>query len=294
MVALYPDGWRAMKNLSPSLSSHLQQEVTTLATCWRITRRDSVVLGFTDHDRNIIVGGDTYLAASGFTPTAISSSSALNVDNLDVEGMLDSSAIDEADLMAGLYDFAEISIFQVNYNAPADGQLLLRTGWLGEVAIREGRFIAEVRGLTQRLGHTIGELYSPSCRATFGDARCKKSLAPLTVTGTVDSSSSRNQFQDVARAEAAGIFSFGKVTFTSGDNTGLSMEVKEYTPGKVTLVLPMPYEIAAGDHYSLVQGCDKTFDTCAVRFENAVNFRGEPHVPGLDRMLETAATRSEW
>lgn len=283
-----------MKHLSSALSTHLQQEVTTLATCWRITRRDGTVLGFTDHDQNIVVDGITYLAATGFTPTAISSSSALNVDNLDVEGMLDSAAISEADLMAGLYDFAEIMIFQVNYAGPNTGQLLLRTGWLGEVAIREGRFIAEVRGLTQRLGHRIGELYSPSCRAAFGDTRCKVNLAALTVTGTVDGSAARNTFQDAARVEAAGIFSFGKVTFTSGSNTGLSMEVKEYAPGKVTLVLPMPYDIAPGDNYSLVQGCDKTFATCGQRFGNAVNFRGEPHVPGLDRMLETAATRSEW
>jgi uncharacterized phage protein (TIGR02218 family) len=59
------------------------------------------------------------------------------------------------------------------------------------------------------------------------------------------------------------------------------------------LVLPMPYSIASGDTYNLIKGCDKTLITCAERFDNIVNFRGEPSVPGLDRMLETAGTRSE-
>jgi len=44
--------------------------------------------------------------------------------------------------------------------------------------------------------------------------------------------------------------------------------------------------------YSLTKGCDKTITTCFSRFNNVVNFRGEPLVPGLDRMLETAGTRS--
>ncbi len=57
-------------------------------------------------------------------------------------------------------------------------------------------------------------------------------------------------------------------------------------------VMPMPYAIMVGDSYSVVAGCDKIFSTCAGRFDNAVNFRGEPHVPGTDRILETSATRS--
>ena len=99
---------------------------------------------------------------------------------------------------------------------------------------------------------------------------------------------------DAARTEAAGIYNFGRITFTSGANDGYAMEVKEYTPGVITLTMPLPGPITAGDGYSLQQGCDRSLSTCAGRFSNAVNFRGEPHVPGLDRMLETAATRSEW
>ncbi|MFN7451682.1 MAG: DUF2163 domain-containing protein, partial [Alphaproteobacteria bacterium] len=77
-----------MRSFSQGLSNHLAQEVTTLATCWKVTRRDGAVLGFTDHDKTLTFQGVTYKAQTGMTPTAVSSSLGLAVDNLDIEGML--------------------------------------------------------------------------------------------------------------------------------------------------------------------------------------------------------------
>ncbi len=283
-----------MKNISTGLAAHIAGEVTTLATCWKLTRRDSTLFGFTDHDTDITVDSVTYKAASGFTPSAIQNTASLSVDNLDVEGMLSSGNITEADIMAGLYDFAEIEIFMVNYNDITQGKLKLRRGWLGEVSLVKQQFIAEVRGLTQRLSQTIGELYSPSCRATFGDARCKINIATYTVSGTITSVVSNQEFSDSGRSEVSGLYNFGKITFTSGANIGLSLEVKEFLGGgKIILVLPMSYNVTVGDGYSMTQGCDKTLATCSGQYNNVINFRGEPHVPGLDRMLETSGTRTK-
>lgn len=287
-----------MKQISAGLASHLAGEGTTLATCWKLKRRDTTVFGFTDHDQDILFESVTYKAATGFTPSAIANTASLSVDNLDVEGMLSDSDITDSDILAGRYDFAEIEIFQVNYNDLSQGALKLRRGWLGEVSLHKQQFVAEVRGLAQRLAQTIGELFSPSCRATLGDARCKVDLGPHTVTGSVTTAVSNQQFKDTARTEAAGLFTSGLLTFTSGDNNGLSIEVKEYAlgvgGGQLVLSLPMPYAIAVGNTYSLIKGCDKTTQICQSRFSNVANFRGEPSVPGLDRMLETASTKSSW
>jgi len=287
-----------MKDISTPLAAHLAGEVTTLATCWMLTRRDTTVFGFTDHDCDIVFNTITYKAATGFTPSAVQNTGNLSVDNLDVEGMLSAGSITEADILAGLYDFAEIEIFQVNYNDLTQGALKLRRGWLGEVSFYKQQFIAEVRGLTQRLSQTLGELYSASCRATLGDSRCKVDMTANTVTGNATGATSSLQFIDSTRTEASDTFSFGNITFTNGANKALSMEVKEYTytatiGGQIVLALPMPYPILPGDTYSLTKGCDKTIATCFSRFNNVVNFRGEPLVPGLDRMLETAGTRSQ-
>ncbi|MDX2073494.1 MAG: DUF2163 domain-containing protein [Alphaproteobacteria bacterium] len=288
-----------MKTISNELSQHIAGEVTTLATCWKLTRRDATVMGFTDHDRDIAYESLTYKAATGFSPSAVANSANLQVDNLDVEGMLAAESILEADILAGLYDFAEIEIFQINTADTAQGILKMRRGWLGEVSLTRQHFVAEVRGLSQLLSQDIGEYFSPSCRAALGDSRCKVSLGSHTVTGTVTSGASRLGFTDSSRSETSAIFTGGKITFTSGANDGISIEVKEYiyragTGGILSFVLPLPYSLAASDSYSLVKGCDKTIGTCFLRFNNVANFRGEPHVPGVDRMLETAGTRSEW
>lgn len=282
-----------MKQVSTALATHLHAEVTTLAHCWKLTRRDGVVMGFTDHDSDIVFTGVNYSAQTGFTPTAIDTSSSLAVDNLDIDGMLDSAAIAEADVLAGLYDFAEIELFLANYADLSQGRLLLRTGWLGQVTLKQGQFVAEVRGLTQRLSQNVGELYSPTCRATLGDSKCGINLTGYTVTSTVSAVDGRSRFIDTARTQDSGYFANGTVQFTSGANQGLKMEVKQFAGGVFTLSLPMPYAIVAGDHYTAVAGCDKRFNSCIARFNNAVNFRGEPHVPGLDAILETSATRSK-
>ncbi len=281
-----------MKTISPELETHITAETTTLATCWKLTRRDAVVMGFTDHDQDITYASVTYQASSGFTPSAVANSATLSVDNLDIEGVLDSTTITEADILAGIYDFAEVEVFKLNYADTTQGALLLRRGWLGEVSMNQHQFVAEIRGLTQRLSQSIGELYAPACRAGLGDGRCKVNLAPFTVTGTLTSVTSNQVFSDDTRMEAAGFFTFGKITFTSGNNNGLSMEVKEFAQGEIILVLPMPYAVQTGDAYTMIAGCDKSFETCKNRFTNAINFRGEPHVPGTDRILETAGTRN--
>lgn len=279
-----------MKPLSTALAAHLAGETTTLATCWKLRLRDMTVLGFTDHDQDITFESATYVAATGFTPSAVSTSADLAVDNLDVEGMLNSNAISEADLLAGKYDFAEIEIFKVNYADLTQGKLPLRRGWLGEVRFSGHQFTAEVRGLAQRLSQTMGELYTPACRAKLGDNQCKINLALFTFTASVTAVISNQVFSASGLVQVAGYFDFGKITFSSGANDGLSMEVKTYTPGEIMLVFPMPYTVGVGDSFSIHAGCDKDFATCINRFENAVNFRGEPHVPGIDKMLETAGT----
>jgi len=288
-----------MKTISSPLAAHIAGEVTSLATCWKLTRRDNAAQGFTDCDRDIVYASLTYKAATGFSPSAIDNAEGLRVDNLEVEGMLADDSITEADILAGKYDFAAIEIFQINYNDISQGIIKLRKGWLGEVSMSRQQFVAEVRGLTQLLTQNIGEYFSASCRAALGDARCTVNIASHTITGSVTGSASRLSFIDSARSETSGIFTSGKITFSSGANNGVSMEVKEYRfatgiGGALALVLPLPYSLANGDSYSLQKGCDKTTTTCFNRFNNIANYRGEPHVPGIDRMLETAGTRSDW
>ena len=279
-----------MRSASTALVNHLASEVTTLATCWKVTRRDGTVMGFTDYLTDLTVSGVHYVAATGATPTGISSSDQFSVDNLDVQGILSSDAITEHDIGAGLYDYAAIQIFTVNATDLTQGIMLYRVGWLGEVTVKNGQFTAELRGLAQLLQQNIGEIFSPSCRAIFGDSRCKINLASYTFNGTVTALSSQQAFYSSSLTQASGYFTSGEIQWLAGANAGLRMEIKTFLNGQVTFVLPMPNAIAIGDTFKAVAGCDKSFPTCYSRFANAVNFRGEPYVPGMDQLLTTSAT----
>jgi hypothetical protein len=167
-----------MKTLSANLTTHVAQEVTTLSTCWKITRRDGEVKAFTDHDQNLVVGGVTFLAQSGYTRSAVQTSDQLNVDTLEAEGVLVSDQLSDEDLRNGLYDRSQIEIFLVNWNDLTGGMLTLRRGWLGEVEREGAGYKAELRGLLQAFAQHYGQLYSPDCRADLGDSRCGIVLVP--------------------------------------------------------------------------------------------------------------------
>ena len=273
-----------MKTLSPALAAHLDGEVTTLATCWRLERTDGWVRGFTDHDRDLFVDSLLYTASTGFLPSAIKSGADLSVDNLDVDGFLDDEALKATDLTAGLYDGARIDIFVVNWADLSQGRVLLRRGWLGQVKRADQRFSAEVRGVANRLQQTQGKLYSRLCRTDLGSPECTVDLGPLTDELAILAVNAGDAFV-VPTARPSGFYAFGTCSFLTGANAGGSIEVLGHVGQAITLFTPMPRPIAAGDQVRLVAGCDKTIETCHARYGNVLNFRGEPHIPGNDKVF---------
>ncbi|MGE4043595.1 MAG: DUF2163 domain-containing protein [Acetobacteraceae bacterium] len=286
-----------MKTLSAALKAHLAGEVTTVCTCWRITRRDGAVFRFTDHDVDLVVAGETYIAAVGYTRTAIAANADLSVDNMDVSGIFDDASITETDLRSGLFDGAEVRVFLVNWANPAQGTMALRRGRLGDVLVTpSGVFQSQLMGFSQVLQQTVGDLFTPSCRADLGDGKCGIDLdaGGWRKIATVASVTDARTFTITVEEPRAvdGWFVDGVVSFTSGANAGRSMEVKAWTQAAatVTLFLPMPAQIAIGDTLTLYPGCRKTVADCRDRFANIINFRGEPFVPGLDGLLQSPAT----
>ena len=277
-----------MKTLPAALQAHLDMGATTLAWCWKVERRDGVVLGFTDHDRDIVFDGVTFAAATGFTASEVVSSLGLSVDNLEVEGALAAAAITEADLGAGLYDGATVELWRVNW-ADASQRVLMRKGALGEVSRGELAFTAELRGLAHVLQQATGRTYQRLCDADLGDSRCGVDTdAPgFKGSGTVEAVSD-DRILTVSGLSGfdSNWFSFGKLAWTSGDNAGRVAEVKGHAAGSVvtlTLWQRAASAIEAGDGFTVTAGCDKTLATCRARFDNVANFRGFPHMPGNDR-----------
>ena len=307
-----------MRTLPVALQTHLQGDVTTLAVCWRITRRDGVLILGTEHDQDLTISGagsptvalaGTYLAHAGITGSDVRSTSDMSVDNMEVTGAInqgDLSLIDlsAADIEAGLFDDASVVLFMVNWQAPDDGQIVPLTGNIGEIRrTAEGQYRTELRGLAQRLTQNIVRTYGSSCDAELGDTRCGIDIDALTITGTVTSVGSNRQFAaslaygSPAVGAEAGYFNGGLVTWTSGQNDTFSMEVKQDalgSPGDILLYLPMPYDIEVGDTFTLRPGCDKSAAMCKGRFANLVNFRGHgAWVPGMGELAAFGGQTAE-
>jgi uncharacterized phage protein (TIGR02218 family) len=281
-----------MKTLSPALEAHLAGELATLATLIKISRRDNMVLGFTSHDQDLAVDGVTYKADSAFEASALEARQGLSTDNLEIAGILDGSALDGDAVRRGLYDHARIDVYLCNWADLSQGVMQLRRGWLGEVTLKGSEYQAEVRGLHDLLQRPIGASFTPECRHQLGDNRCTVNLAGYTVSGSATSVLDAARFYDSSRSEADGYFDSGLVTWTSGPNAGLSMEVKRFADKLFTLWLPMPQAITAGHAFTAIAGCDKRYATCRTKFSNLVNFGGFPHLPGVDRILNYPDARA--
>ena len=271
-----------MKTLPPGLQAHLDSGVTTLCWCWRLTRRDGLRIGFTDHDRDLTFDGTKFEAAAGFTASEMKHSLGLAVDNLEVESALSSHRLNEDDLAAGLYDDAQVEIFRVNWS-DTEQRVLMRSGSLGEVSRSGSLFQAEVRGLTHYLQQPNGRLYQYTCDADLGDRRCKVDLGSYRSNGTVAAVVSLRSFEIIGiESNIDGWFSRGLLEFTSGANKGTKIEIRSHRRNAIELWQEPAQPVSIGDGVELTVGCDKQLATCRDKFANVVNFRGFPHMPGND------------
>lgn len=177
-----------------ALQSRIDSRITSFAQIWRIVRTDGIVLGFTDHDRDITYDGLVYEARGEFQSKAVQTSSDLAVDNLEIHGLLSSPSITESDIIGGRYDHALVQLAQVDWKNPSTGIIKQMSGYLGKVSTSRAGFTVEVRSLLQSLQQDQGHIYNASCDANLGDARCKVDLAAYTVAGSVVSVSDDRNF----------------------------------------------------------------------------------------------------
>ncbi len=280
-----------MRTIPPALQEKLDSGVTTLARCWKLTRRDGTVQGFTDHDEDLAIEDVICRAGTGLTASEATGTFGLAVDSTEISGALSSELLSEADLAAGRYDAAQVETWLVDWSEPSLRVLTAR-GTLGEVRREGPAFTAELRGLADLLSQESGRLYTAKCSADLGDRRCRFDLTQpaFHAAGSVTSLEGTSLFAASGLdGFTPGLFSEGRLLWTGGANAGTAVEVKEHriVGGEVRLSLwqAMAEPIAPGDAFTVTAGCDKTFATCRNRFANTLNFRGFPQIPGNDFII---------
>lgn len=266
------------------MNNFLKNEVTTIAKCWKLSLKNGVILGFTDHSEDIFFQDRIFLAGGAVSISATETDATLAIDNLDLEAIIDNNQIKEADILGGVFDNAIFEVWLLDYLNP-NNNMMLKTGIIGEIKISNGRFFAEIRGVTEKLTRQIGKVYSPSCRVKFGGRLCGMDISKFTFIGEISKVTSDNSFFDGIRLEENRYFDNGILKFETGKNAGLVFEVKEFFDKHLFLLNNPPFAMEIGDEYSVVAGCDKSSKICSDRFKNIMNFRGEPFIAGIEKTM---------
>ncbi len=259
--------------------SLLDGELTTVAFCWRLERRDGAGVALTSHDRPLVRAGVRYEPAPGITPASIRAELGLEARASEISGSLSSAAISEVDLAAGRWDGAALRLVAIDWQTPDDGELELLNGELGQVVGKDGAFETELLGVAAKLERPACPLTSPECRAELGDPSCRVDMAGRRLRAKVTSSATYLVTIDQPVDDR---FQYGQIRFLSGPANGERRTILSVDGQQLALRSAPAGEIEAGTPVELTEGCDKRLATCSARFNNTANFRGEPHLPGND------------
>lgn len=261
-----------------------------MADVYTITTTAGQVLRYTSRDVDITVGAYTYtsfrIKRGGIRVVA-----GLEVDELNVTFYPDGT-----DLVGsvpfihaarrGMLDNAAFVLSRAFYSPDWStyvGSVIRFSGRIADIdEFSRSEVPAVVRSSLELLNTKMPRnIYQPGCRRTLYDSGCGVNKASFAAAGTVASGSTATQI-NCALAQASGWFDLGTVTFTSGQNSGVTRTVTSYTPGVLRFSLPLPYPPTAGDTFTAYAGCDKQQATCTTKFSNLARFSAEPYVPAAE------------
>ena len=282
-----------MKNTTSQLTSYLssfrskRDTPLFIAELFKITLISGTVLTYCNVDVPITWNSYTYLSNSilisglmykGTIGVNVDSQqitiSARNIDTIGGVPFLQA-------VQQGILDGAKIQrerVFLPSWDLPPIGSVIMFKGRVSNIE-SVGRTYATINVASDLILLDIEmprNKYQPSCVHTLFDSGCSLSKATYSSIGTISSVSSRTtinwNLSDIKYQQ-------GTVTFTSGQNIGLSRTINSSNNSSFSLAYPLNYIPSIGDSFTITQGCDHTLNTCTNKFNNLANFRGFPFVP---------------
>ncbi|MEO6710027.1 MAG: DUF2163 domain-containing protein [Planctomycetota bacterium] len=300
-----------MKTFSVGLTAAYASGGSTICACLRVLRTDGVVENFTATDQDLTIGGESYDSATGLDITNLVVQSSLAVDNMEMHVFPDETGYPQADILAGRWDNARFWLFECDYtdaglaagspvgagltDSPSSAERtdinLLKRGTTGEADTLRSTRRFEFRGIKQALQQPVGAVTSKTCRYRLGDSKCRVDLGTsigspseaLTNIYPTTAVASRRVFTCAAATEVSDFYGEGTAEGVAGANAGYRRKIKSFAAGLFTLALEMPFPVGVGDTFEFVAGCRKRLlEDCKAKFDNVLNFGGEPHLPGVD------------
>lgn len=276
-----------MRSVDSFTATRFTQTAATLCTCWRIIPADREEIGLTDHDQDLSFEGTVFKAQGGADGTAVEQTADLAPDNGDIIGILSNDLMNVADIEAGIYDNARIEVWRVDWRAPAARQLQT-VGTLGQIERTRNGYKAECRSLKHLLDQQAGRIYGRTCDAVLGDVRCGVDITDpaYQTSATVTQISGAELEVTGLESYVSGWFRHGQLQIADGDLSGITRAIRDHSVSGAAVIIQLwealPAGILAGQSVTLTAGCDKRSATCSTKFNNILNFRGYPYIPGSD------------
>ena len=285
----------SVKVIPIALQAHYDSNALSTAFLLNITRDDGAIYAFTSAFEDVkseelgFGPGFTYKSEQGLIVAGLVNTAGFAVDNTELMTFDDGTVFTRRDVLGGLWRNAKFALYRYNWANPSDGVEVIMVGTLGLIRYADTTLVVELRGLQQFLQQPLGSVTSKTCRARFGDAKCRKSLVGLMFTATVTSVTSNQVFTASSLGQPEDYFGEGPLTWLTGANIGLAQKVKTHLAGGIiTLSLSMFQQVAVGDTFVVVAGCRKRMlEDCYTKHNNTLNFLGENTIPGVDELAKS-------
>lgn len=286
-------------NISPELLAHYASGNVKLAYLLLVRDpRTSLNIVLTTAvetvDTGILLAEPSPMRAHhGLTVSAVKTTGSLAVDNFTFTVLDDGEIFTQMSMLTGLWDDAEVRLYRYSWAHPEWGVDHMVRGNIGSIGAKDGKILVEVRGLQQFLQAPIAIVTSKTCRARFNSAAhgCfAEEYSQLSYWADIDSVISNREFTvvyDMPQGEIPSQMTLnGSVFFEDGKSASLARSFRgPLSP--VTYILldaPLISGFDIGDRVVVRAGCGKTLEDCKTVYGQVLNFQGEPHLPGVDKM----------
>ena len=289
-----------------------------------LQKPDSTYVRLTDWDTELIVSdnalleqSDIYANQNVYTPidsgvnaSAVRQESGLKVSNIELEGAISSNLITEDDLHGGVYENSDLIIAWIDARQAWHKPFRISRFTLTDFNWNGQTWTAQSSTVTSKLRRKVGKTYSKTCSHAFMDKGCGVAQqAGTTVFATCQVTAIDTTNQDfrwtkdtTSETKVDDYFKAGMLTWTSGDNSGISYPIyrsqaRTGTSGATTddaklyLQYPTRTTVQVGDQFTLYAGCDKKFATCTSTslsggVNNGARFGGFRFIPGTQQIAK--------
>lgn len=249
--------------------------VDNLVSCIKISLKDGRSVQLTTADCEISLLDGIYLPGL-CKHSSIVISAVMAADNFDFEVMLSALNLSSEQLIEGALFQSKVEISIIKLTKADSVKIFSKVGYVANTRSVNDKLIFEVRGVSDFMNFSLTENYSNSCRAKFGDHRCRINTDDYTFDGVVTEVLNNCSFMAEINQTREASLSGGIITFAQG---GGSMYVQSYLDKKIIMTNSLNFKIKKGDDFKIRASCDKSLSSCVEVFNNALNFRGEPYIP---------------